>query len=76
MFGFGGGFSRGFFRAIFLGKQEGKNPLKNPRFSKQLFDQNPLREISALTIRNMARDESDWDDILASRSRPAGWAAG
>ena len=45
-------FLGGFFRAIFLGKTSRKNPPKNPpnnpRFSRQLFDQNPLREISAL----------------------------
>ena len=32
------------------GKNPPKNPPKNPRFSRRLFDQNPLREISALTI--------------------------
>ena len=41
-----------FFGPFSLGKQAGnnppKNPPKNPRFSRQLFDQNPLREISAL----------------------------
>ena len=38
---------------IFLGRfpwkeEQGKNLPKNPRFSRDLFDQNPLREISAL----------------------------
>ena len=63
MFGFGGGFFGGFlcgfFRAISLGKQAEKNPPKNPpknpRFSRQLFDQNPLREISALTFLLVSR---------------------
>ena len=32
-----------FFLAIFLEKQVGKNPPKNARFSRKLFDQNPLR---------------------------------
>ena len=57
VFGFGGGFFGGFcvhfFGSFSLGKQAGKNlpknPPKNPRFSRQLFDQNPLRKISALT---------------------------
>ena len=30
-------------------KKSTDNPPKSPRFSRQLFDQNPLREISALT---------------------------
>ena len=41
-----------FFGPFSWGKQARKNPPKNPpknpRFSRQLFDQNPLREISAL----------------------------
>ena len=53
MFGFRGGAFGGFVRAIFLRKQAGKNtpknPQKNPRFSRELFDQNPPRDISALT---------------------------
>ena len=48
--GFLGGFFGGFFSGIFLGKIRRKNPPKNPRFSRKLFDQNPLREISALTF--------------------------
>ena len=31
-----------------LSENPPKNPPKNPRFSSKLFDQNPLREISAL----------------------------
>ena len=50
--GFFGGFFRGFFGPFSSGKQAEKNPPKNPpknpRLSRQLFDQNPLREISAL----------------------------
>ena len=41
-----------FFRPFPLGKQAGKNPPKNPpknpRFSRKLFDQNSLKENSAL----------------------------
>ena len=44
-----GGFLRGFFGPFSLGKIPPKIPPKNPRFLRQLFDQNPLREISALT---------------------------
>ena len=42
------------FGPFSLGKQPGKispkNPPKNPWFSGKLFDQNPLREISSMTI--------------------------
>ena len=48
-----------FFGPFSLGKQAEKNPpknpQKNPRFSRQLFDQNPLREISALTFLLVSR---------------------
>ena len=37
-----------FFGDFSLGKQAGKNPPKNPKVSRKLFDQNPLRENSAL----------------------------
>ena len=48
VFGFCGGFFVDFFGQFSLGKQKGKDPPKNPRFSMKLFDQNPLRENSAL----------------------------
>ena len=47
-------FFGGFFGPFSLGKQAEnhplKNPPKNPQFSRQLFDQNPLREMSAPKI--------------------------
>ena len=63
MFGFRGGFLVDFFGPFSLGKLEGKNPPKNPpknpRFSRKLFDQNPLREISALMFfRNRNRNRT------------------
>ena len=52
MFAFRGGLFVDFFLDFFgpfsLEKRTGKNPPKNPRFSSDLFEQNPLREISAL----------------------------
>ena len=48
MLGFGGGFLVDFFVLFSGGKQAGKNQPKNPPFSRQLFDQNPLREVTAL----------------------------
>ena len=57
-----------FFGPFSLEKQAGKNPPKNPRFSRELFDQNPLREISALMF---------WGDFLGvAEFRPGGYFLG
>ena len=39
------------------GKNPPKNPQKNPRFSRELFDQDPLRENSALRYCRLGKTE-------------------